>query len=75
MNKYVYSICGSDTFPEINSLQAISYNDAIEHLINKLAIEFDDDKIASFDEIFDLQCYMNDNYNYVISDLWDIDVL
>lgn len=74
MNKYVYSICEQDYFPEIKTIVAKSYNHAIEKLVFKFTEKFDnfDDTI---DDIQDLQEYLNENYSIVISDLEDIDEL
>lgn len=75
MNKYIYSECYNDEWPIIKSIMANSYNDAVEKLINKFAEKFDDDNIFSIDTHDDLQEYLNGKYNYVISDLEDIEEL
>ena len=75
MNKYIYSECSDDEWPIIKSIMANSYNAAVEKLINKFAEKFDDDNILSIDTHDDLQEYLNGKYNYVISDLEDIEEL
>lgn len=75
MNKYIYSECSDDEWPVIKSIMANSYNAAVEKLINKFSEKFDDDNILSIDTHDDLQEYLNGKYNYVISDLEDIEEL
>lgn len=75
MNKYIYSECSDDEWPIIKSIMANSYNAAVEKLINKFSEKFDDDNILSIDTHDDLQEYLNGKYNYVISDLEDIEEL
>lgn len=69
MNKYVYAECTTDCWPEIKTIMAKSYNDAVERLINNYLIEFDDDYIANIDEFFELREYLNSKYNVALSDL------
>lgn len=76
MNKYVYSECPEDYWPEVKTIVAASYEDAVEKLINKYANEFDDDTIArGFDDFKYLREYLNDTYTFAISDLIDIESL
>lgn len=75
MNKYIYSFCYSDSWPDINSISGKSYSDAVEKLIEKFTNEFEDDDIAKIDDIEDLQDYLNDKYGIVISDLTDYETL
>lgn len=75
MNKYIYSECTQEDWPEIHSLMAVSYNDAVEKLIQKYVNEFEDDNIEKFDNIKTLQEYLNETYSFVISDLEDVEEL
>ena len=69
MNKYVYAECTTDCWPEIKTMMAKSYNDAVEKLINDYLIQFDDDHIAEIDDFLELRDYINDKYNVALSDL------
>jgi len=70
MNKYLWAECPIDIWPEIKSIMAKSYNDAVEKLAQKYSIEFDDDKILDFnDDFLKLREYLNDNYDLALSDL------
>ena len=70
MNKYLWAECPVDIWPEIKSLLAKSYNDAVEKLANKYSVEFDDDKILDLnDDFLALREYLNDTYDIAISDL------
>lgn len=76
MNKYVYSECSEEYWPEVKTIIAASYEDAVEKLINKYANEFDDDTIAKgFDDFKYLQQYLNDTYSFVVSTPIDIESL
>lgn len=75
MNKYIYSECQQDSWPEIKTLVASSYISAEEKLINKFGDYFEDDEIYKFDTLNDLRDYLNEKYICVISDLIDIEEL
>ena len=69
MNKYLWAECPTDVYPYIKTIMARSYNDAIEKIINKYAIDLDDDDILNYDSWDSLQDYLNDKYNIALSDL------
>ena len=50
MNKYVYAEATEDYWPQIKTIEACSYNDAVERIINKYATELDDDFFLQFDK-------------------------
>lgn len=75
MTKYLYCECPQEYWPEIKSIVANSYNDAVDRLIQRYGDQFDDDKIFEFDNIKHLQEYLNDTYTLAISDLEDIEEL
>mgnify|MGYP006916025743 CR=1 FL=1 len=76
MNKYVYSECSSDEFPDLKTITAKSYNDAVDKLIRHYINKFDDDNnITNIDCFDDLQDYLNETYTLVISDLVDVEDL
>ena len=70
MNKYLWAECAVDYWPEIKTIMAKSYNDAVERLINKYATEFNDDNILlNIDGWDDLREYLNEKYTIALSDL------
>ena len=74
MNKYVWAEATQDYWPEIKTIVASSYNDAVEKLIIKYGTELDDDKILnSIDDWEQLSEYLNDNYTIALSNLEDYD--
>lgn len=50
MNKYVYAEATEDYWPQIRTIEACSYNDAVERIINKYTTELDDDFFLQFDK-------------------------
>lgn len=74
MNKYVYAEATQDYWPQIKTISAKSYNDAVEKLIMQYGNELDDDKILDTIEDWDqLSEYLNNNYTIALSDLEDYD--
>lgn len=69
MDKYYYAECPQDYWPELKSITAKSYNDAVEKLINKYATELDDDEIFKFDDFLEFREYLNDKHTIALSDL------
>ena len=71
-NKYVYAEATLDYWPQIKTISAKSYNDAVEKLIMQYGNELEDDKILDTVEDLDqLREYLNDNYTIALSDLED----
>lgn len=68
MNKYVYAEASQDYWPQIKTIEAHSYNDAIERIINKYETELDDD-LSRFDNWDDFRDELNEVYNIALSDL------
>lgn len=74
MNKYIWAEATQDYWPEIKTIMASSYKDAVEKLIIKYGTELDDDKILdSIDDWQQLSEYLNDNYTIALSNLEDYD--
>ena len=69
MNKYVYAEATEDYWPQIKTIEACSYNDAVERIINKYNTELDDDNMLKFDKWDDFCEYLNENYTIALSDL------
>ena len=69
MNKYLWAECTVELWPEIKTIMAKSYNDAVERIINKYSIEEDDDCILDFDKWDEFREYLNEKYDLALSDL------
>lgn len=70
LNKYLFAECPQNYWPQIKTIFAKSYNDAVENLIIKYGTELDDDKILNTVEDWDnLREYLNENYVIALSDL------
>ena len=76
LNKYVYAESTQDYWPEIKTISAKSYNDAVEKLIMQYGNELDDDKILDTIEDWEqLSEYLNTNYSIALSALEDYEEL
>ncbi len=70
MNKYLYAEATQDFWPQIKTISAKSYNDAVEKLIMQYGSELDDDIILNTIEDWDsLREYLNDCHTIALSDL------
>lgn len=76
LNKYVYAESTQDYWPEIKTISAKSYYDAVEKLIMQYGDQLEDDKILNTIEDLDqLKEYLNSNYTIALSDLEDYEEL
>ena len=76
LNKYVYAECTQDYWPEIKTVSAKSYNDAVEKLIMQYGEQLDDENILNTIEDWEqLSEYLNDNYTIALSSLEDYEEL
>lgn len=74
MNKYIWAECPSDIWPEIKSIVAPSYKDAVEKLIIRYGTDLDDDEILNtIDDWEQLSEYLNEKYTIALSNLEDYD--
>ena len=69
MNKYVYAEATEDYWPEIKTIEARSYNDAVERIINKYATELDDDELLNYDDWESFRDFLNEFKVIALSDL------
>jgi len=70
MNRYIYCECSQDYWPQIKTVSAKSYNDAVEKLIMQYGTDLEDDKILDTIEDWEqLREYLNENYTIALSDL------
>jgi len=76
LNKYIYAESTQDYWPEIKTISAKSYYDAVERLIMQYGDQLEDDKILNTIEDLDqLKEYLNNNYSIALSDLEDYEEL
>jgi hypothetical protein len=76
LNKYVYAESTQDYWPEIKTISAKSYNDAVEKLIMQYGEQLDDENILNTIEDWEqLSEYLNTNYTIALSDLEDYEEL
>ena len=76
LNKYVYAESTQDDWPEIKTVSAKSYYDAVEKLIMYYGNNLDDDVILdTIEDSEQLKEYLNDKYNIALSDLEDYEEL
>jgi len=73
MNKYLWAECPVDVWPTIKTISALSYNDAVERIIEKYGNEYEDDDLLSFKytDWEEFREYLNDTYSLALSDLED----
>ena len=72
LNKYIYAESTQDYWPEIKTISAKSYNDAVEKLIMQYGEQLDDENILNTIEDWkQLSEYLNTNYTIALSDLED----
>ena len=69
MNKYVYAEATEDYWPQIKTIEARSYNDAVERIINKYATELDDDELLNYDDWESFRDFLNEFKVIALSDL------
>ena len=69
MNKYVYAEATLDYWPQIKTIEARSYNDAVERIINKYATELDDDELLTYDDWESFRDFLNEFKAIALSDL------
>ena len=76
LNKYIYAEATQDDWPQLKTVSAKSYNDAVEKTINKYGEELDDDKILNdIDTWESLSEYLNEQYIIALSNLEDLEEL
>ena len=69
MNKYVYAEATQDYWPQIKTIEARSYNDAVDKIINKYFTQFDDDELLEYENWDLFRDEMNSKYAIALSDI------
>ena len=72
MNKYVYSECSADYWPEICTVMGKSLEDAEERVMAKYSQEYDLPDYPTFKTFREA---LNDEKEIALSDLYDIETL
>lgn len=76
LNKYIYAEATQDYWPQIKTISAKSYNDAVEKVIMRYGNELEDDEILdTIEDWKQLQEYLNDSHSIALSDLEDYEEL
>lgn len=75
MNKYVYAEATQDYWPQIKTVVAQSYREAVDKVIEKYSDEFPDEDFSNVENWEDLQDILNSNCNFDLSDLEDVEEL
>jgi len=69
LNKYIYAEATQDYWPQIRTVSAKSYNDAIEKVINEYSNNLDDDDLLECDDWEEFREKLNDSHTIALSDL------
>lgn len=72
MNKYIYSECSVEYWPEIKTIVANSLEDAEERLMSKYIEKYD---LPDYDNFKTFREGLNDIKEIALSDLYDIETL
>lgn len=75
MSKYVYAEATTDYYPNIRTVVANSYGDAVEKVIEQYKEQFYEDDFNNIDDWESLQDYLNQKYYIALSDLEDLEEL
>ena len=76
MEKYIWTECAQDFWPNFKTISAPFYTDGVEKVITLYGTQLDDDYILDTVEDWEqLREYLNDKYNLVLSDLENIEEL
>ena len=76
MNKYVYAEATQDYWPQIKTVVAQSYNEAVDKVIEKYSDKFsDDDDFSVIEDWDDLRDELNSKFGFDLSDLEDVEEL
>lgn len=70
MNKYVYAEATEDYWPQIKTIEARSYNDAVNKIVDKYATELDDDELLTYEDDWEsFRDFLNEFKVIALSDL------
>lgn len=75
MNKYVYAEATQDYWPQIKTVVAQSYREAVDKVIEKYSDEFPDEDFSKVENWEDLQDILNSTCSFDLSDLEDVEEL
>lgn len=69
MNKYLWAESTMEYWPEIKTIQAKSYKEAVEKIANKYSTELDCDDYFEMDDWDEFREKLNTKHNIALSDL------
>lgn len=77
MGKYVYAESTVDYYPQLKTIVAPSYIEAVDKVREKYRVQLEEypDDWDNLDDWNDLQDFLNENYDISLSDLEDIEEL
>lgn len=76
MNKYVYAEATQDFWPQLKTVVAPSYREAVDKVIENYSDQFpDDDDFSVIEDWYDLRNELNSKFGFDLSDLEDVEEL
>ena len=76
MNKYVYAEATQDFWPQLRTIMAPSYREAVDKVIENYSDQFpDDDDFSVIEDWDDLRDELNSKFGFDLSDLEDVEEL
>lgn len=75
MNKYVYAEATQDYWPQLRTVIAPSYREAVDKVIENYSDQFPDEDFSGIENWEDLQDFLNVNFSFDLSDLEDVEEL
>lgn len=75
MNKYVYAEATQDFWPQLKTVMAQSYREAVDKVIENYSDQFPDEDFSDIENWEDLQDFLNVNFSFDLSDLEDVEEL
>ena len=75
MNKYVYAEATQDFWPQLRTIMAPSYREAVDKVIESYSDEFPDKDFSSVENWENLHEFLNASVDIDLSDLKDVEEL
>ncbi len=75
MNKYVYAEATQDFWPQLRTIMAPSYREAVDKVIENYSDQFPDEDFSNIENWEDLQEFLNVSVDIDLSDLEDVEEL
>jgi len=75
MNKYVYAEATQDFWPQLRTIMAPSYREAVDKVIENYSDQFPDEDFSNIENWENLQEFLNTSVDIDLSDLEDVEEL